>query len=419
MRGAMDAIFPNIRHLRVLCEAARLRSVSLAAAQVHLSQPAATQAIARLEADLGVTLLARRREGLVPTPLGAVFLDRARRALSHLATGARLALRLAGSGRSAGPSGLETRVTAAQLRALVAIAGSGSFTIAARDLGLSQPTVHKAARTLEAVAGIRLFQSGAAGVDLTPAAQVLVQRVKLAYAEIRQGLDEIDAALSRESATFVLGSLPLARTHIVPRAVAEMIRTTPGLQIRVVDGRYPELLRSLREGEIDCLIGALRDPAPSDDVIEEALFDDPLAIVAGRGHPLAGRARVSLEETLRYPWVAPPRQAPAGQYLYETLRIQDRAETPVRVVSSSLVFLRGLLAEGEFLTLISRHQISHEEAAGTLVPLPVPLQGNRRPIGLTWRRDWRPTATQTRFIDLLREWSRRATAETSRDTAHL
>ncbi len=415
----MDAIFPNIRHLRVLCEAARLGSVSLAAEQVHLSQPAATQAIARMEADLGVTLLARHRDGLVPTPLGAVFLDRARRALDQLSTGARAAVRLAGPGGTTRQARFDTRVTAAQLRALVAIAGSGSFTIAARDLGLSQPTVHKTARTLEALAGIRLFNSGAAGVELSPAAQALVHRVKLAYAEIRQGLDEVDAALSRESSTFVLGSLPLARTHIVPKAVNAMIRDTPRLQIRVVDGRYPELLRSLREGEIDCLIGALRGPAPVEDVVQEALFDDPLAIVAGRDHPLAGRAEVSLEETLRYPWVAPPRQAPAGQYLYETLRIQDRPETPVRVVSSSLVLLRGLLGEGDFLTVISRHQISREEAAGTLVSLPVPLQGNRRPIGLTWRRDWRPTATQARFMDLLREWSLHETGAAAGEKAVL
>lgn len=415
----MDAIFPNIRHLRVLCEAARLGSVSLAAEQVHLSQPAATQAIARMESDLGVTLLARHRDGLVPTPLGTVFLDRARRALDQLAMGARVAVRLAGPGGATRQARFDTKVTAAQLRALVAIAGSGSFTIAARDLGLSQPTVHKTARTLEALAGFRLFASGAAGVELSPAAQALVQRVKLAYAEIRQGLDEIDAALSRESATFVLGSLPLARTHIVPKAVNAMIRATPRLQIRVVDGRYSELLRSLREGEIDCLIGALRGPALVGDVVQEALFDDPLAIVAGRDHPLAGRAEVSLEDTLQYPWVAPPRQAPAGQYLYETLRIQDRPETPVRVVSSSLVFLRGLLGEGDFLTVISRHQISREEAAGTLVSLPVPLQGNRRPIGLTWRRDWRPTATQARFMDLLREWSLHETGTAADEKAIL
>lgn len=398
---------PNLRHMRVFLETARSGSVSTAAERCLLSQPAATQAIARLEAEVGTPLLVRRTRRFAPTPCGALFERRVAAALAHLHAGARAALRGAregGGGRAgSGRAAFDHLVTAAQIRALIAVAGSGSFTVAAQSLGLAQPTVHRAARSLEDVAGVPFFVTTASGVELTAAAQAFVMGAKLAQAEIRQGIEEIGRELGDDRGTFTIGSLPLARTSVVPRATDRMIRETQGVQVRVVDGRYAELLRSLREGDLDCLIGALRNPLPADDVTQEPLFDDLLAVVANPRHPLAGKAAVTLEETLAYPWIAPPRPTPAGSYLYETLRIQDRPRTPVRVVASSLVFLRGLLAEGDYISIVSLHQISTEIADGHIVPLAVPLSGNARTIGLTYRSGWRPTATQARFLDLLRQ----------------
>lgn len=393
-------MLPNLRHMRVFLETARLGSVSAAASACLLSQPAATQALALLEGEVGAPLLIRRRRRIAPTPVGALFVRRVEAALDHLTAGARAARRQAGESPA-----FDHLVTAAQLRALIAVAETGSFTLAAQALGLSQPTIHRAARSLEDIARTPFFQTTASGVELTPAAQAFALGARLAQAEIRQGLEEIGRELGDDRGTFTLGSLPLARTTIVPRATDAMIRETQGVQIRVVEGRYPELLRSLREGDLDCLIGALRDPLPAEDVVQEPLFDDALAIVAHPRHPLAGRRDVSVEETLAYPWVAPPRPTPAGSYLFETLRIQDRPRTPVRVVASSLVFLRGLLALGDYVSIVSLHQISTEIADGHIVALDVPLHNNARTIGLTYRRSWRPTATQARFLDLLRDAS--------------
>ena len=109
--------------------------------------------------------------------------------------------------------------------------------------------------------------------------------------------------------------------------------------------------------------------------------------------------------------LAPPRTTPAGSHLFETLKISERAQTPVRVVSSSLVLLRGLLTEGPYITMISLHQIREERRQGLLVPLPLRLPGSMRPIGLTFRKDWQPTEAQRRFIDFLRETSADAAQE--------
>lgn len=404
----MHESLPNIRHLRVFREVARLQSVSAAAEQVHLSQPAVTQAVSKLEAELGAALFERRSDGMYLTPIGSTFLARVAAALDHLETGAREASRVGLRHAGRGFTRFDRLITSAQLRALAALSDASNFSMAARALGVSQPSVHRAARNLEKVTGIELFKSAPEGVSLTHAAQALAQRTKLAFAELKQGFEEIGEHLGRDSSVITVGSLPLARSSIMPRAINAMVAARPNVQIRVVDGVYETLLARLRSGEIDVLIGALRHPLPAEDVTQERLFDDPLTIVAGARHPLAGRRNVSIAETLDWPWVAPPRPTPAGSYLFDTLRIHEREQTPVRVVSSSLALLRGLLTSGDYITIISAHQIRHEIEQGLLVPLDVSLEASSRAIGLTFREGWRPTPAQSLFLDLVREAAREA-----------
>jgi LysR family transcriptional regulator of gallate degradation len=114
-------------------------------------------------------------------------------------------------------------------------------------------------------------------------------------------------------------------------------------------------------------------------------------------------------DTLSYPWIAPPKDTPAGQYLFETLRIEDQPDTPVRAVSSSMAVLRGVLAQGPYISIVSRHQIKIDEKLGVICKLDVPLHGDLRAIGLTYRNDWKPTQTQSLFIEYLRQFSSAST----------
>ncbi len=399
----MDAKFPNIRHLRVFLEISRNHSISIAADKVRLSQPAVTQAISKLETNLGVALFQRKNVGFHTTEIGSEFVQRVERALGQLRQGAKLCARAEKGAGARGFSNFDELVTSAQLRALVAVGQTLSYSVAARKIGLSQPSVHRSVSNFEDLSGLKLFRRTSSGVEPTPAGHILIKHTKLAYSEVQQGLNEISEFQGRDSTVFIIGSLPLARTHILPLATHAMIQNTDDVQIRIVDGPYSELLRGLRNGDIDCMIGALRDPAPADDVVQETLFSDPLTIVAGCNHPLLKKENVTLQDTLDYPWAAAPKSTPGGSYLFDTLQIQDLPRTPVRVVTSSLVFLRGLLSQGDYLTIISQHQIKEEIKQGILVPLPIPLKNRERPIGITLRKDWQPTSTQSRFLRVLRE----------------
>lgn len=406
----------NIRHLRVFREVAKLRSISAAAQKEFLSQPAVTQAIAKLETVLGVRLFDRRRAGLLVTEVGSVFLTRVEAALEHLRIGARDAIR-AGRGREGrGFANFDRLVTAAQLRALVAVSDTSSFSMAARNINVSQPSIHRASRNLERLTGLKLFESAHGAFTMTPAARILAQRCKLALAELRRGLDEVGEFLGREPPEVVIGTLPLARTFILPIAIDEMVKATRRVTIRVVEGPYNELLRGLVHGDFDCLLGALRNPLPEKQVVQEALFEAPLAIVAGKRHPLAGKKRVTISDTFGYPWISPPRSTPAGSYLYRSLSRIGDPEQAIRVISSSLGLVRGLLEAGDYLTMIAPQQVRADLANGNLIRLDIELAGSSRPIGLTYRSGWRPTPVQSQFLDKLREACQSAVEAAASDT---
>lgn len=280
----MSVEFLNLRHLRAFMEVADAHGISAAAHKVHLSQPAVTQAISGLEARLGTKLLDRRTEGMFPTKAGGALLARVRRMFGHLAHGAALAVRI---GRREGKPvpDFHLRVTAAQLRALIAIRDAGNFSLAARTLGISQPSIHRAGRDLEKLSGMELFSAGRRGIELTPQAEAFARSVKLAEAELNQGLDDLTRLAGRDSTRITVGSMPLSRTRILPEAIDALLAGSAGVQIRTIDAPYAELLRGLRYGDIDVLIGALRDPVPVDDVVQEPLFEDRLSVVAGPNHP--------------------------------------------------------------------------------------------------------------------------------------
>ncbi len=75
------------------------------------------------------------------------------------------------------------------------------------------------------------------------------------------------------------------------------------------------------------------------------------------------------------------------------------------IETSSLVLLRGVLCGSDRLTIISARQAYYEIEQGQLAVVPYKIPFGARQIGLTFRRDWRPTATQALLIDHIRQAS--------------
>lgn len=398
--GAMISVFDlNIRHLSAVLAVKRCGSISAASAEVNLSQPALTQALAKLEETLGHPLFDRQPRGAVATDAGGMFLVRAERAIELIVDAAAQVRR---SAKLAPIAYFERMVAMAQLRALSAVERAGSYALASREIGLSQPSVHRAANELEYLLRVPLLMRVGRTMRATAAAERLVRAIRLAMAELQAGLDELAALTRKGAGQIVIGTLSLPRASLLPKALARFGRTHPHASVTIVEGIYGELLADLRHGAIDMLLGALRDPVPVRDVVQRPLFVDDLSIVAAASHPLAGDAMPSREILARYPWIIGAKGAPMRSR-WEALFPAGGERPVMSIETGSILIARGLLLEDDWLALMSRDQFRIEESAGLIATVGGPLPGSRRGIGVTTRADWRPTTTQAALLAALDE----------------
>lgn len=368
----------NIRHFAALAATVRHGSVTRAARAINLTQPALTQAIAGLEASLGVTLFERSAQGMAPTEPALLIAPRAEAAIEHIGS---------------------PRVTGTQVRALLALARAGSYAGASETTGLSSASLHRAVADLQVALGQRLVDRRGQYVALTPAGQRRARGFGLAMAELRSGLDEVAAFQGKAAGRIIIGAMPLSRARWLPEAIGRFVAAFPGVDVAVLEGSHAELSGPLRDGEIDVMLGALREGGAAEGLAQEAVFEDSPALVMRAGHPLAdGPLGAHLVD---YPWILPGAETPLRRHWQAMLR--DFGATPphIGIECGSTMTIRQLLLHGDGLTLLSPEQVAVELDAGLLVARALPV-AFARTIGITTRAGWRPTATQAGFIDLLR-----------------
>lgn len=379
----MDVWDFNLRHLRILTLAAKLGSVIGAARAANLSQPAATQAISRLESQIGLQLLERHPDGVSSTEIASKIMPRLESALEFIAS---------------------NRVTSAQARAFIALARTGSFSGASALTSLAPATLHRSVTELEGTLGKKLTDRRGRGVELTGRGQAIARRLRLARAELQAALDEISIYRGDRESRIAIGAMPLCRARLLPNAIVKYLDRERPAEIVIREGSFSELIEPLRDGEVDLLIGALRDPSPSPDVEQAALFADRPTLLASRLHPLARRDKpATLKQMRTYPWVVPPKGVPLREQweqMFENARL-DLPEIPVEC--GSVIAIRQILINTDFLTILSPDQVAVELEAGWLSIIGDTPASLARTIGVMTRKGWRPTKAQSDFLAVLKE----------------
>ncbi|MBL0965975.1 LysR family transcriptional regulator [Blastomonas sp. UPD001] len=370
----------NLRHLRSVVAITRLGSISAAATHVNISQPAITQGLSKLEAQLGIALFHRLPEGMQPTEAAAVLTPRIERALDHVGS---------------------PLVTMAQMRALLTLAEGGSYARASAITGLSQPALHRALADLAIVLRRPLVERRGKGIAFTHGGRRTVRAFRLARAELRAGLAEIETLKGREVDRIAVGAMPLSRARVLPEAVAAFHLAHPEARILISEGAFIDLIEPLRDGDLDVIVGALRDPAPGEDVEQQPLFLDRPAIIGRKDHPLASGV-ASLAQLAEYPWIASPAGTPLHSRWRAMFERAGLALPRVPIECGSVIAIRQILATSDFLAMLSPDQVGLELSTGLLgIIAEVPAELSRT-IGITMRSGWRPTMVQAAFLEQLR-----------------
>jgi DNA-binding transcriptional LysR family regulator len=105
-------------------------------------------------------------------------------------------------------------------------------------------------------------------------------------AELRAGLAEVATWQGKAAGRIIVGAMPLSRARWLPEAISRFAREYPGVGLMVVEGSHGELSGPLRDGEIDLMLGALREGAEAEGLAGEEVFADTPVLVMRKGHPL-------------------------------------------------------------------------------------------------------------------------------------
>jgi LysR family transcriptional regulator of gallate degradation len=382
----------SFRQCRLFESVGRLASFRRGSEACDLSQPAATQALARLEQQIGDVLLKRKTSGSDLTETGKAFHLRVQRMYAQMQS----ALLEFGVGDAATASAVAARLSRSQVRSLIALVENGSAARAAAELGVTQASLQRAIRRLEGDLGIPVFHRTPAGTMLKPDSLDLGRKLRLATQELEWGLQEIEEARARTS-QIVLGALPRGGSILLASVLDAFTRRHPEARIRILTEGASEMTRRLRFGEVDLVVGVIQETTNPD--LANAVFGHtPVRIVAREGHPLAGRADITLDDLAGQEWITGLEGD--SRRLYLDALFEGRGPPRARIETSTLPIILQLIGDSDRLTLMTAYELEHQGRG--LVALPCDLVAARLGVGVTMRGNWLPTRIHRDFISLIR-----------------
>ncbi|MGE4551563.1 MAG: LysR substrate-binding domain-containing protein [Desulfovibrionaceae bacterium] len=235
-----------------------------------------------------------------------------------------------------------------KLSAFCKVYETGSFSLAAEALELSQPTVSSHVAALEKEFGQALFDRLARRVMPTPAGQALYERVRGPLAEIMALPAELSALRGRVAGELALGASNVPGEHLLPVLLADFLERHPGVSVQLRGGDSATVLHALERGEVPLGVTG-RDPGPGM-LTAQPLWEDELVVVGAPGF------EPDLDRFEEQPWVLRPVGSGTRHRFAEGLAAAGRDLARLRVAAvapSNAVALR-LAACGVGLTAVSR-----------------------------------------------------------------
>jgi DNA-binding transcriptional LysR family regulator len=233
-----------------------------------------------------------------------------------------------------------------------AVANHRSFTRAAQELALSQPSVSHQVAALEQELGARLLDRGPGGLQLTPAGAVLLEHADAIAVRFDLAALQLAEISGDERALLRIGAFPTALAGIVPSAVAQVRAAHPGARVTVEEGAAGELPARVRSGELHLAIDFqdAATPRREDEGTERHdLMREPFLVALAPDHRLAGQQSVRLRDLADDDWTA----AYTDGLIVRACRAAGFEPRLVSITRDQLA-IRGLITRGLAVTLAPR-----------------------------------------------------------------
>ncbi len=250
-----------------------------------------------------------------------------------------------------------------QLEILRAIAESGSFTAAGARLHVSQSAISRQILLLEEEFKEPLFIRYGRRIQITPTGETLLQLSHRVFADIRDTSESILDTKKKLTGTLRLVGGMTVCLYVFPSLLKEFRRQHPDVDIKVITGGTPRLIRQLRSGTAD--LGLLTLPVDDTALAAEPVIREELLLVTPSGHRLASSKVVSPSALVRQPFI-----------LFEsgsnTRRVIDeffvRADIKPRVVAETenVEIIKSMVASGLGISIVPFQSVARETRGGSL-----------------------------------------------------
>jgi len=283
-----------------------------------------------------------------------------------------------------------------QLVAFISVADTGSFSIAADKLHLTQPAISKRIATLESKLQTHLFDRIGKRVLLTEAGGLLLPRARRIMREIQDTRTSI-----HNLSTGVDGRMAIAASHHIglhrlPPVLREFTRRYPQVIVDISFLDSEMAYQQVIHGEIELAVVTL-SPGDVEKVTRRLLWPDPLSFMVARDHPLAQRGEIGLKQLLDYPSILPSENTFTRQ-LVEQLFLDRKLKLQVEMSTNYLETIRMMVSIGMAWSVLPDTMQDD-----TLVTLPVRNTGLNRDLGYIFHRDHTLTNAAAAFIEALEQ----------------
>ena len=254
-----------------------------------------------------------------------------------------------------------------QLKVFEATARHGSFTRAAEELYLTQPTVSIQVKQLTKAVGMPLFEQIGKKLYLTQAGEKLLTTCQ----EIFNGLEQFEMSVANLKG-MKQGQLKLAvittAKYFVPRLLGPFCKRYPGIDISLKVTNHQQLQKSMAENEDDLYIISQTPSQP--DLEVHPFLENPLIVLAPTSHPLARKKNVPIEMLNNEPFIM--REEGSGtRTAVEELFNQRDVKVKVRLELGSNEAIKQAIAGGLGISVLSQHTIISEGTTGEFAILDV------------------------------------------------
>jgi DNA-binding transcriptional LysR family regulator len=183
------------------------------------------------------------------------------------------------------------------LETFVKIAELNSFTKAAEELYITQPTVSKQIVDLEGYFGVRLIDRTKRQVILTRAGEILYKYGKDFMALRKETIDALEAFKGLKKGTIIVGASTIPGIYILPQVLNAFRELYNGIRIKLIVSDSKDIMEKMEQGLIDVGFVGSRDTTKKLEF--RKLIEDTIVFIAPRGYPTS----IDIEGLKKYPFI--------------------------------------------------------------------------------------------------------------------